>query len=40
MCCRILLASGIKAIKYINDYRNDDLVMRFTNEMGISVDKF
>lgn len=26
ICTRLLLASGIKEIKYINDYRNDELV--------------
>lgn len=25
-CCKILLASGIKEIKYINDYKNDSIV--------------
>jgi len=26
MCCRLLLASGIIHIKYLNDYKNDSLV--------------
>jgi len=29
ICCRILLAAGIKQIKYMNDYRNDELVQYF-----------
>lgn len=29
ICTRILLASGIKEIKYIEDYKNDDLVKHF-----------
>ena len=29
ICTRILLASGIKEIKYIEDYKNDDLVKQF-----------
>lgn len=37
ICCRILLTSGIKHIKYINDYRNDELVTYFTNMMGVSI---
>ena len=26
ICCRLLIACGIKEIKYIEDYKNDDLV--------------
>jgi dCMP deaminase len=37
ICCRILLAAGIKNIKYINDYRNDELVKYFTEMMNVSV---
>jgi dCMP deaminase len=39
ICCRILLAAGISRIKYIHDYKNDELVTHFTKEMGISVEK-
>ncbi len=39
ICCRILLASGIKHIKYISDYKNDSLVEYFTSNMGISIHK-
>ncbi len=39
ICCRILLAAGIKTIKYIHDYRNDSLVMYFTTMMGVQIDK-
>jgi dCMP deaminase len=39
ICCRILLAAGIKKIKYINDYRNDELVTHFTGMMGVSVEQ-
>ena len=35
ICCRLLLAAGIKKIKYINNYRNDGLVMDFTEMMGV-----
>ena len=37
ICCRILLASGIKNIKYIYDYHNDTLVAYFTQNMGVSI---
>lgn len=37
ICYRILLAAGIKKIKYINNYRNDELVMEFTEKMGVSL---
>ena len=39
ICCRILLASGIKSIKYINDYRNDELVVNFTKMMNVSLEQ-
>ena len=37
ICCRILLASGIKNIKYINNYNNDELVAHFTEMMNVST---
>jgi dCMP deaminase len=37
ICCRILLAAGIKQIKYINNYQNDKLVMHFTEMMNVSI---
>ena len=39
ICCRLLLASGIKEIKYINDYRNDELVEHFTSYLKVPVIK-
>jgi dCMP deaminase len=39
VCCRILLAAGIREIKYIHDYKNDDLVERFAAEMGVRIQK-
>ena len=39
ICCRLLLASGIKEIKYINDYRNDELVEYFTSYLKVPVVK-
>ncbi len=37
MCCRLLLAAGISEIKYINDYRNDELVAHFTSQMKVKI---
>ena len=39
ICCRMLLAAGISHIKYIYDYKNDDLVAHFTKEMAVPVEK-
>jgi dCMP deaminase len=39
ICCRMLLAAGITAIKYINDYRNDELVEYFLGMMKIGIEK-
>lgn len=39
ICTRLMLASGISNIKYINDYKNDDLVIEFCNQMNVSVNQ-
>jgi dCMP deaminase len=39
ICCRILLASGIKEIKYIEDYKNDNLVEIFCNQLNVKLIK-
>jgi dCMP deaminase len=39
MCCRLLLASGIKNIKYISDYRNDELINYFAGMMNVSIEQ-
>ena len=39
ICTRLLLASGIKEIKYINDYKNDALVDFFCKQMNIEIKK-
>ena len=39
ICCRLLIASGIKDIKYIEDYKNDNLVNVFCEQAGVSVNK-
>jgi len=39
ICCRLLLASGINEIKYIDDYKNDDLVSIFCDQCNINITK-
>lgn len=39
ICTRLLLASGIKDIKYINDYNNDELVFYFCKQKGVNISK-
>ena len=39
ICCRLLLAAKIGEIKYINDYKNDDLVEEFTNQCCVKINK-
>jgi dCMP deaminase len=37
ICMRLLCASGIKEIKYINDYKNDELVEYFSNIANVKI---
>jgi dCMP deaminase len=37
-CCKLLLASGIKSIKYINDYKNDELVNVFITQCDVVIE--
>jgi dCMP deaminase len=39
ICTRILLAAGIESIKYLHDYKNDPLVVVFTNQLDVEVEK-
>lgn len=39
ICCRILLASGIKKIKYIEDYKNDPLVLILSQQCQVNIEK-
>ena len=39
ICCRLLIAGGIKEIKYIDDYNNDNLVEYFLKESNINIEK-
>ena len=38
-CCKILLASGIKEIKYINDYKNDEIVPLLCKQKKVELKK-
>jgi len=39
ICTRLLLAGGIKKIKYVNNYKNDELVKKFTEQCNVCVEK-
>jgi dCMP deaminase len=39
ICCRLILAAGIKIIKYIHDYKNDPLVDYFCKELDVKIEK-
>ena len=39
ICTRLLLAADIKEIKYINDYKNDELVEYFCNLKDVKLQK-
>lgn len=37
ICARLLIAAGIKEIKYIHNYRNDELVLYFAAQKNIII---
>ena len=39
ICTRLLLASGVKKIKYIADYKNDELVKNFCDQLNVNIIK-
>ena len=39
ICARLLLCGGIKEIKYLNDYRNDELVDVFSKQCNVCITK-
>jgi dCMP deaminase len=39
ICVRLLLASGIKEIKYINDYKNDPLVPYLCQQLNVVIEQ-
>ena len=38
-CTKFIISSGIKHIKYLKDYRNDDLVEQLLKTSNISLQK-
>jgi len=38
-CCKLLLASGIKAIYYLEDYNNDPIVQELCIQLNVSIIK-
>ena len=38
-CMKIMCASGVKHIKYVNDYKNDELVAYFARETDVNIEK-
>lgn len=38
-CTKLLLAAGIKTIKYIDDYRNNENVVSFCDKMSVTINK-
>ena len=36
-CAIIMIAAGIKRVKYLHDYSNDDLVLKLFEESGVEI---
>ena len=39
ICTRLLLAAGVSEIRYIEDYKNDDLVQYFASQKKVNITK-
>ena len=39
ICCRLLLAAEVSEIKYIDDYKNDELVKYFAEQCNVKITK-
>ena len=39
ICARLMLAAGIKRIKYIDNYKNDELVQHFANQCNVEIEQ-
>ena len=39
ICARLLLAAGIKEIKYLHDYKNNELVKLFADQLKVPIVK-
>ena len=38
-CAKLMISSGIKEIKFVNDYKNDPLVESLTEESNVKINK-
>ena len=38
-CTKLLIASGIQEIKYLNDYKNNELCQQFLNQSNVNIYK-
>lgn len=38
-CAKIMISSGIRAVKYLHDYNNDDIVFKLFAESNITIEK-
>jgi len=38
-CSKLLISSGIKAVKYLHDYCNDDIVLELFRESDVTIHK-
>ena len=38
-CAKILAAAQVKELKYYNDYKNDDLVKSFCDQLNVKINK-
>ena len=38
-CTKLLIASGIREIKYLNDYKNDTLCQQFLEQSNVNIHK-
>ena len=38
-CAKVLFSSGIKEINYINDFKNDELVKKFADDINVTLNK-
>lgn len=39
ICARLLLAAGIKKIRYIEDYKNDPLILYFCEQLNVKIER-
>jgi len=39
ICARLMFAAGIKEVKYLADYHNDELVATLANQCGVTIEK-